>query len=343
MLRDAVEAASLDPASFTQPLRRHLDDLTFEQYCRSLGAGERALLTARTWTRGTLGHDPSDISALALLEIARGGLGIVNLRYDGQHGAQYLRLREGTSAIAVGMAKLLLEGTIKLSTAVSMVSKEYGLYKVKTQQGEVYAAKQVIVSVPSTAYKDITFDPPLPAWKRSQVSSTRYGTYVKYICLFKTPWWRQQGACGLVQSFKGPINHCRDTSVDLDENYALTCFVASGPARRWLALSDEDRQKAVLEQLSRLFHVDAELVEGQFQGKMESEWHMDQYAGWGCPFPVSPPGSVSGQREDGEMIKEPVGGLIFVGTELTTGNEWRGYMEGALRSGKRGAEQALSM
>lgn len=64
----------------------------------------------------------------------------------------------------------------------------------------------------------------------------------------------------------------------------------------------------------------------------------DRWAGYGCPMSTPPPGAMgSGDHDD--IINGKSDGLYFVGTDLT--NEWRGYMEGALRSGKRGASQAL--
>lgn len=39
------------------------------------------------------------------------------------------------------------------------------------------------------------------------------------------------------------------------------------------------------------------------------------------------------------VIRAPVGRLHFVGTE--TSFEWKGYMEGAVRSGERGAAEVL--
>jgi monoamine oxidase len=199
-------------------------------------------------------------------------------------------------------------------------------------------ARKVIISIPSPAYKDIQFDPPLPHQRQIYTTSTRYGCFVKFICLFKAPFWRSQGACGLAQSFRGPVNHCRDTSVDADENYALTCFLCSEQGRRWLALNSSDRRDAVLYQLGSLFGVGYDVVRFEFIGSMTSEWPQDRWAGWGCPFPVTPPGVIGGYG-DGQLAMEKCDGLYFVGTEFT--DEWRGYMEGALRSGKRGAAQAL--
>ncbi|KAH8665410.1 hypothetical protein BGZ61DRAFT_401516 [Ilyonectria robusta] len=339
-MRDMVEAASLDPENFQQPKRGELDSMTFEQWCRDAGAGTRALHTARLWCRGTLGQDPSDVSALSFLEIARGGLGIVNLRYDGKDGAQHLRLQEGTQSISIGMSGLLPTGTVKFNSPVSSITQDTSkLCTVTTAGGQKFKARKVIVSIPGPEYKNVTFNPPLPRQRDMYTKAVRYGCYIKFICLFKTPFWRRQGSCGLAQSFRGPINHCRDTSVDDQGNYALACFLTAGPGRKWAGLDDDHRREAILKQLGSLFGVGYEAVKSEFLDSITSEWMQDRWAGWGCPLATTPPSTVIGEGADGEMIGEKFGGVYFVGTELT--NEWRGYMEGALRSGKRGATQAL--
>ena len=49
-----------------------------------------------------------------------------------------------------------------------------------------------------------------------------------------------------------------------------------------------------------------------------------------------PPGGLSSFEH---VLRAPFGRLHFVGTE--TGFEWKGYMEGAVRSGERGAQEIL--
>lgn len=341
-LRDAIEAASLDPKTFEGPQRAHLASISLERYCRDAGAGTKALQTATVWCRGTTGQDPADVSALAFLEVCRGALGLIKLRYDGKEGAQYLRLREGTQSIAISMARLLPANAIKLSSPVTSISEgpKTGRQTVTTADGtEFTAQKKVVVSVPSPAYKNIAFTPPLPALYQHYVSNVRYGCVLKYVCTFKTPFWRRKGACGLTQSFKGPINHCRDTSVDQDENFALTCFLNSWPGKQWLTLGEDDRKEAALKQLSSLFGVSYEDIMGEFLGSMTSDWQDDPWAGLGCPFAIAPPGVMSGESI-AEITGDGADGVVFVGTELT--DEWRGYMDGALRSGKRGAELILA-
>lgn len=335
-----MEAASLNRNNFRPPNRSRLDQLTFEQWCRQTGATTKALQTAAVWCRGTLGQEPSDISALAFLEVARGAGGLIRLRLDGPGGAQHLRLQDGTQAIAVGMAGLLNPATVRLNSPVTSIVglAANQLCCVQTANGDRIDARKVILSVPGPAYKNITFDPPLPPQKQMYTAAIRYGCYVKYLCLFKTPFWREEGSCGLAQSFRGPMNHCRDTSIDSEGNYALTCFLSSKPGRQWLTLNEDDRRKAVVRQLGSLFAVGERRVERELIATITSEWMQDKWAGWGCPFAAPPTGTI-GDGEDGDWFKETSGAVHFVGTELT--NEWRGYMEGALRSGKRGADQVL--
>lgn len=340
MLRDMVETASLSQETFKQPKRGELDNITFEQWCRYAGAGTRSLETARLWCRGTLGQDPGEVSALAFLEIARGGMGIVNLRYDGKDGAQYLRLEEGTQSIAVGMSRLLPGSSIKLNTPVIAITQHTSkLYIATTASGHTFKAHKVIVSIPGPAYKNITFSPPLSLQKQIYTTTARYGCFIKFICLFKTPFWRRQGACGLAQSFRGPMNHCRDTSVDTSGNYALTCFLCAGPGRMWMALNENDRCEIVMKQIGSLFGVGYQAVKSEFLGSITSEWMQDRWAGWGCPFAITPPNVIAEGAAD-SIESQKFGGIYFVGTELV--DEWRGYMEGAVRSGIRGAAQALA-
>jgi monoamine oxidase len=210
---------------------------------------------------------------------------------------------------------------------------------VNTAHSQQFQARKVIIAIPGPAYKNISFDPPLPEHMQTYSTAIRCGCYVKYVCLFKTPFWREKGFCGLSQSFKGPLSHSRDTSVDSQGNYALTCFITSSPGREWLRLNGNDRQEAVIKQLGSLFSVGDDKVRSELTGTITTNWHQDKWAGWGCPFACPPPGTIGIGNAD-ELCNPKFGGITIVGTEWT--NEWRGYMEGALRSGKRGAALVVS-
>jgi monoamine oxidase len=71
-------------------------------------------------------------------------------------------------------------------------------------------------------------------------------------------------------------------------------------------------------------------------GMFEQRWALEPWS-QGCPCPVMGPGLLS---ELGHTLRAPSGLVHLVGTE--TAYEWKGYMEGAVRSGKRGAEEVIT-
>lgn len=64
-------------------------------------------------------------------------------------------------------------------------------------------------------------------------------------------------------------------------------------------------------------------------------WVEEQWS-QGCPCPAMPPGVMT---DFGHVLRTPHGKVHFVGTE--TSFEWKGYMEGAARSGERGAKEVI--
>lgn len=318
-----------------RPRDTSLDSLTFEAYLRSRGANAAALATATVWTRAMLGQDPRDVSALYFLNYCKSGGGLLQMRSDRKHGGQYLRIRQGTQGFSLGLAASLPEGTVKLSQPVySIVQNADRSVKVQAG-GAVYAARKVIITIPSPAIKNISFHPRLPLAKQAFLQSTTYGYYTKAMMEFRSPFWTKAGFCGLAQSFIGPASVVRDSCSPEDRKYLLTCFMAGDPGRAWAALSTSEREQSLLRQLGKLFsHGD---LESEFIQMTTYEWVNDEYSGWGCPCTSLTPGVLDTLGPD--ALRESCGNLHFAGTE--TAGEWKGYMEGAIRSGERAASEVV--
>lgn len=137
----------------------------------------------------------------------------------------------------------------------------------------------------------------------------------------------------MLQSFLGPVNVARDTSVDEKGVFSLTCFVVGGAATTWIKLSKEAREKAVLDHIKRVFSpfvTVPEPIDSAHHIWIEDQWSQ------GCPCPAMPPGVLT---KYGHALRTPHANVHFVGTE--TAYEWKGYMDGALRSGERGAQEIV--
>lgn len=336
-IRDMVEA-HCQAVDIFNPQDSSLDSLTFEAYLLSRGADKTALTTATLWTRAMLGQEPSDISALFFLNYCKSGGGLMQMRSDRKHGGQYLRVRQGTQLFSTGLADALPEGVLQLSTPVTAVTQTSdGTVEVHTATGAVYVCRKVISSVPSPVLKNIAFSPSLPPAKRMVIESSTYGYYTKVMMVFKTSFWVQKGFCGLTQSFTGPASIIRDTSIPKDNKHVLTCFMVGEPGRAWSRLSEEERENTLLEQIGKLFKIGKEEARQLFTELLLYEWTDDEFAGWGCPCTSLTPGVLD---TVGSTLRDPVGNIHFVGTE--TAGEWKGYMEGAVRSGERGAAEVIA-
>ncbi|PYI00440.1 amine oxidase [Aspergillus sclerotiicarbonarius CBS 121057] len=334
-IRDTAEA-DCQAVDCSRPRDASLDSLSFLAYLQSRHASPAAIANASVWTRAMLGQEPQDVSALYFLNYCKSGGGLLQMRSDRKHGAQYLRVRQGTQIFAKTLAAALPEGTIRFGERVTAITqKERGVTLVESK-GRLIKAHKVICSAPTPVLKTIRFEPPLPPKKQLLVDSFRYGYYTKVMLSFRSAWWVTRGYCGLVQSFCGPASIYRDTSSPADGKWVLTAFLAGDVGRKWSELgSQREREQALLRQLGEIYG-EADLPAREFIEAMGHEWSTEELSGWGCPCPVLPPGVLSAA---GDALREPFRDVHFVGTE--TAEEWKGYMEGAVRSGRRGALEAV--
>ncbi|RAH81528.1 putative flavin-containing amine oxidase [Aspergillus japonicus CBS 114.51] len=335
-IRDLCEA-DCQALDAWRPRDPALDRVTFEAYLRARGASEVAVATARVWTRAMLGQDPNDVSALYFLNYCKAGGGLLQMRSDRKHGGQYLRVRQGTQAFALGLAASLPRDTVRLAQPVhSIVQTAHQPVKVQAG-GAVYAARKVILTVPTPAMKKIAFFPALPPAKQAWIESTTYGYYTKAMVEFRSPFWVRGGFCGLAQSFSGPASVVRDSCSPDDAKYVLTCFMSGEPGRAWAALPVPEQERQLLDQLAKLFQVARGNVDDEFVQMTKYEWAQDEWSGWGCPCTSLTPGVLDTLGPD--ALRESCGDLHFAGTE--TAGEWKGYMEGAIRSGERAASEVV--
>lgn len=320
------------------PQDANLDSLTFAAYLSKNNASPIAIEIATIWTRAMLGQEPTAISALFFLNYCKSGGGLLQMRSDRKDGGQYLRMRQGTQFISTSLAASLPAQTLKLSSPVSSITQlSPNKIAVTTTAHKTYHAKKVILSVPTPIYKTISFTPPLPYTKTLLSNSAVYGYYTKVMILFTTAFWVEKGYCGLAQSFTGPASVIRDTSDPAAGKHILTCFLAGSLGTSWSRLPPSERTSVLLSQIADMWmDSDKKAVESGFIEAVACEWTQEEYSGWGCPCTSFAPGVLGSA---GGALRESVGGVHFVGTE--TAGEWKGYMEGAVRSGERGADDVV--
>ena len=83
------------PVASGLSINRDLDSMTLEDFARSVNCSENALNMVRISSRALLGVEPSEMSALYMLDYCKSAGGLLLMRGDGKHGGQYLRIALG--------------------------------------------------------------------------------------------------------------------------------------------------------------------------------------------------------------------------------------------------------
>ncbi|KAF5711603.1 flavin-containing protein [Fusarium mundagurra] len=330
-LQEYVDRSNLEHPHLGPDAGR-LDSMTALEFASNeFGEGIAEVLVAML-ARDLLGVEADELSALFLINYIKSGTGLANISSDTKDGGQYLRNRQGNEMFAIKLAAKLDKKSIKLNSPVVKITQDKKGCTVKTKNGHKYHSSKVILSVPTCLYPKIDFEPHLPPAKKELAHSTELGYYSKSILVFDEPWWRNANLSGILTSMDGPISFTRDTCVPEDKQYSITCFHIGQLGRRWSQLPEQERKDTVMKQLNDAF--------GTVVGKVpepinviEKDWLKDPWF-LGGPSPVMKPGLLTGA---GKSIRDPFRNIHFIGTE--TSIVWKGYMEGAIRSGIRGARE----
>jgi monoamine oxidase len=318
------------------PEAEMLDSLTFGQLGSKHLGPELGPALADSATSPLLGVGPDEVSALFMVDYFRSGTGVANMASDGKDGGQYLRNRQGNQTFSIRLAAKLPKAAVRLHSPVKIIRQgSDGVIVETANQGQNFRAKRAVVSVPTCLYSSLVFDPPLPLTKKTLGDSTALGYYSKTIFVFDEPWWRDAGLSGIIESEAGPIYFSRDTCSEEDGQYSITCFVVGDRGREWSKWSSAERKRIVSDQFKRIFST-VGIEAPDPVNIIVQEWVKQPWI-WGAPSPVMMPGTLT--SDSGKALREVYGRVHFVGTE--TSLVWKGYMEGAVRSGVRGAKEVI--
>jgi monoamine oxidase len=319
---DAASAEEWDQQTFASWLLDNSERPEFRQ------------LVSSAATRAIFGSEPPDLSLLfVLFYIAASGNednpGTFERNFNTRDGAQMWRLVGGSQRLCKKMARALGDRVI-LRTPVRAISHHQHGVTVHTRRFDV-RAKHVIVAVPPTLAGRIAYHPRLPARRDQLTQRLPQGTLIKATAVYDTPFWRDAGLNGSVVSYEGPANTTFDDSPPDGSKGVVFGFIGGNAARSFADMSKADRRAAVLRNFRKYFGPKASHPREYF----ETNWSERTWTR-GCPVAVAGPGTLT---QFGPALRKPVGRIHWAGTETST--FWNGYMDGAVRSGKRAAQEIL--
>ena len=242
-------------------------------------------------------------------------------------GAQQDLLTGGAQTMANHIATELGDAVF-LESPVYRIAQTDGAVEVVSDRRTV-KARRAIVTVPPPVQARIDYDPPLPSDRAQLIQRMPIGAVVRAVIEWDEPFWRADGLTGETVDFDSPIAASIDASPPGGDRGVLSTY-AFGPAGRQVGrLAPEERRHLFLDALTaRLGPKTATPAEYR-----EYTWHADPWSG-GAINAHFPPGVLTTL---GHALRRPVGRIHWAGTE--TAPRWFGFIEGAIRSGERAAEE----
>jgi len=192
------------------------------------------------------------------------------------------------------------------------------------------SARKVILALPPALCQKIHFEQPLPYRKTQLFQRMPMGAAMKCYAIYNQPFWREQGYSGQIVSDRTPLHVSFDCTKP-DGKGALLFFVEGKYARDFIEESPENRRRKVLSELA-FFYGKKALEPVDYTDKC---WIEEEYSG-GCYAGNFTPGSWT---QFGPVLRTPAGHIHWAGTE--TALKWCGYMDGAIESGQRAADEVL--
>jgi monoamine oxidase len=273
------------------------------------------------------GAQASEVSYLWLVEMLRSSGGIDYLT-NVESGAVDAKFKGGAHQIARRLADELGDRVI-LSAAVRAVLQDDEGVKVTIDKG-TFEADDVIVAMPPALCQRIDFGCGISAKRAALQQRMPQSAIIKVHVAYKEPFWRRKGYSGQMATNDRTLGVTMEDTAE--SGPALLIGLIEGVnAFELSAISSNERRAKVIDCLAEMFGPEANDVIGY----AEKDWLTDEWAhGY---VGIMPPGLLT---SFGEALREPCGRIHWAGSE--TAENWYGYMEGALLSGERAANEILA-
>ena len=232
------------------------------------------------------------------------------------------RIAGGNQLLAKRLADRV-RGAISLRSPVRSVAWDKGAVTIRTSSGQL-DADVAILAVPLAVLLELDFEPGLPAWKRAALGEMAVGQAAKlHVPLL------EQVPTSAVLSVPGRYWCWTATDESGRTVRAVNCFSGS-----WPALSALGVERGPGDWLAALARLRADLPL-EVSGAVLTTWHDDPYAR------MAYSAHAAGSRPDEELICRAVDRLHFAGEH--TAGAYYALMEGALRSGRRAADEVTAL
>jgi monoamine oxidase len=303
------------------PIAAAISARSIASWLDAIDASVDVRATARAM-RGFYVADPEDLSLLVYVEQFAAGANPAE--------RQLFRLRAGSDRLPQALAKSL-RGELRLNCAARrIVQTRKGVSVIAdTRRGRAEIRGDfAVVTAPASLAAEIEFAPALPDAQRAALGRLRYGRGTKTLLRFDSHPWRRRGYRAFATDLG--VGAVWDGSEEQKGSGALLTLLAGGGASDWTkaALARGGAEK-LIECLSFVGLGRARLLSYQSFSWEDDAWARGAYCFFDPSFP--PP--------ERRLLSRPFTRIHFAGEH--TSIKWQGYMNGAVESGLRAAEEIM--
>ncbi|HEY2905007.1 MAG TPA: NAD(P)/FAD-dependent oxidoreductase [Vicinamibacterales bacterium] len=291
-----------------------LDDVRADEELRASATGLRGFFLA----------DPEELSLIALVDQFAAD-------DDAAPGVMY-RIEGGNDRLASALAAPLAD-RLRLNTELVALSHRGKNVRAALRQGKTtttLTTDYVVLALPATVLRRIPVTPSLPAQQHDAIARLRYGRATKTLLQFSRRFWTLPGR---PRAFGSPLPFGAIWDGNEEQrgrSGILTLLAGGGASDATEAIVAKAGMPALVGSLEWLGAKHAELVASR-----QVRWEDDPWSRGGYAFfdPAYDPALRA-------WLARPFGRLFFAGEH--TSIKWQGYMNGAVESGRRAAEEIIA-
>jgi monoamine oxidase len=271
--------------------------------------------------RGFFLADPEDLSLLAFVD---------QYATDGPPGGEKMfRIKGGNGRLSESIAATLGD-RVRLRSILRKVRQTrnavFATIEANGARTEV-RGDYLVCTMPASTLRDVEFDPPMPAEQREAIDRLRYGKATKTNLQFDRPVWRKRGKARAYGTSL-PIGAVWDGNEEQRGAPGILTLLAGGNASTGTQeILAAGGPQAIVRQLTWLKLNDVALIASDSVSWEKDEWSRGGYAFFDTRYPPA----------IRSWLARPFGRVFFAGEH--TSIKWQGYMNGAVETGLRAAEE----
>ncbi|WP_042422710.1 flavin monoamine oxidase family protein [Streptacidiphilus anmyonensis] len=311
-------AATVDPdAPWSHPDATALDALSVGAWLRSRKAPAAVV---RLWEIGALGLADGSVERTSLLAALRKQAAVPSSGHYDYEDWEGLRVAEGSATVALRMAEEL-GPRVRLGAPVTALDVRPGRCTVRLRGGETLSASAVVSALPVGPLRDVAVTGVSDA-RLASLHAQRHALAAKFVAAYGGPFWRERGLSGLSEC-EGVLGSTWPQSTAV-----LSALVPPERLGVLLGMPPQRRERELLAEIAGLYGPEAEAPLTTWLRCWGTDpWTQGYVTQW-VPGDVQRVGPLHGTHEPPFYV--------------CGADQWvAGYMEGAVRTGRAAAEEAL--